>query len=173
MPSLINRIPAGLADVLGIKATGRSPYVLLDEVRAVMDISDFYSLSLEPRFFFVQANVTASVATIAYTCPAYQCALVTEFGAYGVCDIGEFYKGSIGLRCNGKNDAGATSSYDIPLTPSNGGGSASVATTVGAAAIQRPVLLRPGDSLIVWSEEVVTAGAVLLVTRGRYIALPV
>lgn len=49
MSSLIQGLPTGLLDLLGIKSTGRNPRLLLDEVRPVVDIFSLYSGNrLEP-----------------------------------------------------------------------------------------------------------------------------
>jgi len=42
MPSLVNRVPQGLLDLLGIKALGLNPAVFPDTLQAVLDLEYFY-----------------------------------------------------------------------------------------------------------------------------------
>jgi hypothetical protein len=43
MPSQINRVPPGLLSLMDIKALGRNPDLLLDEVRPVFELREFYT----------------------------------------------------------------------------------------------------------------------------------
>lgn len=43
MPGLIQRVPVGLLDFLGLKATGQSPTVMPDELVPTVDISQLYA----------------------------------------------------------------------------------------------------------------------------------
>ena len=45
MPSKIQQIARGLLDQLGIKGTGINPENLLDDVRPVMDVTNYYGLA--------------------------------------------------------------------------------------------------------------------------------
>ncbi len=46
MPDKIQRIPGGLLDQLGIRGTGRNPEAVLEELRTVIDLTDYYSVGL-------------------------------------------------------------------------------------------------------------------------------
>lgn len=44
MPSIINRVPATLLQLLDIKARGQNPHLLLDDVRCTLDLLEPYML---------------------------------------------------------------------------------------------------------------------------------
>lgn len=60
MAEKIQQVPAGLLDTLGIKSLGRNPNALADEVRAVVDLTEFY---LSRRIEMVRVQNTAASAS--------------------------------------------------------------------------------------------------------------
>lgn len=50
MPGLIQRVPVGLLDFLGLKATGQNPVVMPDELQTVVDISQLYAAARWEQF---------------------------------------------------------------------------------------------------------------------------
>jgi len=171
MPSLINRIPAGIADILGIKATGRSPYILLDEVQGGIDLTEFYLASLEPRYVTANGNFAAIGASALYTCPAYMYALVTEASAVATTAAANFGSTQMTVRFYGKNDAGATGSYDIAVGNLAEAGDAAVADSASSVLANRPLLLRPGDIFL--NNCTYANGSVNIAGKLRYFVLPI
>jgi len=171
MPSLINRIPAGIADILGIKATGRSPYILLDEVQGGIDLTEFYLASLEPRYVKTNNNFNAIGSVALYVCPAYMYALVTEASALATTAAANFGSTQLAVRFYGKNDAGATASHDIVVGNLAEAGDAAVADSAASVLANRPMLLRPGDIFL--QNCTYANGSVNVAGALRYFVLPI
>lgn len=83
----INRLPVGLSQLLQIKAGGNTPPILNDELRGVIDLSDFYLANKEQTWTALQNNVNARFTGPTVTVPNNELWLVRGVEARAGLDV--------------------------------------------------------------------------------------
>lgn len=161
----INRQPAGVLGLLGIKNGGEYPRDLSNVLVPTWDMTDLYVLNAS-EYLTRTDNVTAT-GTLQTDGPIPgEVWRVTEFGARtGNLAAGETIQFALGLFGPG------TAPIYVPLTSVQS--ASAVAGDRAQAAIQRPVLLNPGETLGVFITDVTTVGNVPVLTSLRFTRLRV
>lgn len=165
-PQDIQRVPRGLIDLLGMRATGQTPAQLGGDVRGSLELLEFY---LNERFVVFQGN-TGNIIANGLQSPAgstvpngqlwllFQLSLSSNISAAGT---GAFLTGGV-LR----NPSGIAPYF--ALTDQTNWAQQ---TTVNVGAnFTRPVIMQPGDSLAVRTNAIITAAPNLPVTVTAYYA---
>jgi len=165
-PQDIQRVPRGLIDLLGMRATGQTPAQLGNDIRGSLELLEFY---LNERFRVLQGNssniVSPAISVVAgSTVPQgqlwllYQISLSSGLSAAGQ---GAILTGGVLRNPSGINP------YFALTDPFTWG--AVQAVGVGAN-FSRPIIMQPGDQLAIRCSAIITAAPALPVTVDAYFA---
>lgn len=150
----IQRLPTGLLDLLGMQSTGDTPHLMSGEVQPTLDLTDLY---LTDRL--AGANVaTANVAVVGPLLTTTGPAPGEMWLVYGITGS------STGVLAAASGFTGNL----LVTRPSSGGFSQFVSPSVavanpalwaGSVTYERPMIMRPGDTLGYWVSAVTGAPA--------------
>jgi len=161
----INRQPAGILGLLGIKNGGEYPRDLSNVLVPTWDMTDLYLLNASE--YLTRTDNATVPGTIQTDGPVPgEVWAVTEFGARtGNLAAAETIQFALGLFGPG------TAPVYVPLTSVSS--ASAVAGDRAQAAILRPVRLNPGETLGVFITDITTVGNVPVITSLRFTRLRV
>jgi hypothetical protein len=165
MAQLIQRVPAGLLSLLGLKAGGVNPSVLSDTVQPMLDLSALYGVGAA-QFLTVGGNVVVGLFASTLIVPDNEVWYVRNYTVYS--------NGALGAGVSAQwapayflNVAGATRAFQVgPL--SNLGAVGNFVSSAG----DTPFLLPPSSTLGVIAQ-VIAAGPVAALFAVDFARLPI
>lgn len=148
MPGVVQRVPMALLDLLGLKSTGQNPVLFSELLGPSIDMTDLY---LANRWEIINASVAAIATTGLKTTGSWEPADGTVLVIDGAC-------------IQFATVLAAATTYRLRLclyTVQTGNpfrmAPSAVTTTVGeivAGAWDGPIVVRPGEGLGIWAENV-------------------
>lgn len=159
----INRQPAGVLGFLGIKNFGRNPETLGNTLAPVWDYTDFY-LEAAAQISQISGTWDAAGTLGIFTPPAGEVWFVSHFGLRTDVIGGRTVNGV--LTVSKTNGIGV-----VPL--SQNGASATTATDRVTLAMNRPIILQPGEELGAFVNHFVGAAGLVVNYAVRYTPMTV
>lgn len=150
----IQRLPVGLLDLLGMQSTGDTPHVINGEVQGTMDLTDLYLTDRLTGANVATANVAAVGPILTTTGPAPgEMWLVYGItgSSLGALAAATGFTGNILIN---RPSAGGFSQF-----VSQSAVVANPALWAGSVTYERPMIMRPGDTLGFWVSAITGAPA--------------
>jgi hypothetical protein len=165
-PQDIQRVPRGLIDLLGMRATGQTPAQLGGDIRGSLELLEFY---LNERTRVLQGTsgtivapgisvVTGSTVPQGQLWLLFQISLSSGLSAAGQ---GAILTGGVLRNPSGINP------YFALTDPFTWGAVQAVGT---GKTFARPVIMQPGDQLAIRTSAILTAAPAIAVTVDAYYA---
>lgn len=140
----IQRLPAGLLDLLGMQSTGDTPHYIAGEVQPVLDLTDLY---LTDRLTGANGN-TAQVSAVGLLTTTVGPSPGEMWLTYGVTGSSGNLAATTGytanLGINRPSSGGFTQFITSPRAIANPG------LFADGVTYERPMIMRPGDTLAAW-----------------------
>lgn len=146
-PLLIQRIPRGLTDALGLRATGETPYQLERSVRPVFDATELYLQEMhQSNSSLVNGGLTLNFGwnPSGVVVPPGEFWLLLSAGGEVNCQATESCTVTVAFqRSNNPGNYNGTSGLYTQCA-------SNIRTLVGGVLANRQTLLRPGDTVGYW-----------------------
>jgi len=164
----IQRLPVGLLDLLGMQSTGDTPHLVSGEVSPTLELLDLYLTDRLTGANVATANVTAVGPINTTTGPAAgEMWMVYGITAtsQGALAAATGFTGN--LFVNRPSSGGFSQFYGPPQAVAN------PALWAGSVHFERPMIMRPGDTLGFWISAITGAPASALSITAFFIRIRV
>lgn len=141
LPAIINSLPAGYLDLLGLKTMGRNPTVPIDGVSPTLDMLHFYATAaseLVAATPIVTAAIGSTGSTVQVPFNETWLVLSATMSCQAVAGV---TSSSAQMTVSASSGAGVFQFYATPIIPC-------VPGTAWVAIQHLPFIMRPGDGLV-------------------------
>lgn len=169
LPAIVNALPGGYLDLLGLKTMGRNPSAVTDFVQPILDLSKFY---LSSQAVVLSASTTANTPGSWFFGGNFD---VPQNEVWALLDIGVYSNALIASEAAQISlVVDFPSSGNVPMFIGDPGvRSTAAGHRPGAAKNRDVVMLPPGSRLGFFAHELTTAGVITFQGNARVVRLSV